>query len=122
MQSKIYLQEMRFYAHHGLLEQEKKVGNWFTVDLKATADITRSAKSDALEDTLDYSQLYAIVEGEMVIPSRLLEHLAGRIIQAIHEAFPAISELEVKVQKDNPPFKACIGGAGVILKEIFPQK
>lgn len=47
MTSKISLNAMRFYAYHGVLPQEKKVGNWFSVDLELSVDLSRAALSEA---------------------------------------------------------------------------
>ena len=59
MTSKISLNAMRFYAYHGVLPQEKKVGNWFSVDLELSVDLSRAALSDQLQDTLNYAEVYA---------------------------------------------------------------
>lgn len=108
----IELTGMRFRAFHGCLPEEKTGGNDFVVDFRCTLDLSAAAKSDRLEDTLDYSEIYRIVAGQMAEPSELLENVAGRIRDAIAAAFPAIPEFEVSVSKLNPP----VGGAAAIAR------
>lgn len=79
---------MRFYAYHGVLPQEQAVGNWFVVDLALKVDVTPATRSDQLSDTLNYAEIYALVEKEMRQPSALLEHAAGRIIRRLGERAP----------------------------------
>lgn len=115
MTSKISLNAMRFYAYHGVLQQEKRVGNWFTVDLELQVDVTQAALSDQLQDTLNYAEVYAAVEEEMATFSELLEHTAGRILRRIRQQFPQVQGIEVRLTKEYPPFKGQVGGASVTL-------
>ena len=71
---------MEFHSFHGCLESEKKEGNTFLVDFCGKTSIRKAAKSDNLEDTPDYSEIYRIIASEMEKPSNLLENVAGRIV------------------------------------------
>lgn len=110
---------MRFYAYHGVLPQEQAVGNWFVVDLALKVDVTPATRSDQLSDTLNYAEIYALVEKEMRQPSALLEHAAGRIIRRLGEQFPQIEAAEVALTKERPPFKGQVAGATIILREQY---
>ena len=103
---------MRFHAFHGCLPYEKTHGNDFLVDFRCNLDLSRAAKSDRLEDTVDYSEIYRIVAAQMAVPSELLENVAGRIRDAIEEAIPEIPEFEVSVSKLDPP----VGGPAAMAK------
>lgn len=100
---KIILSGMEFKAYHGVMEAERLLGNTFRVDLEASLDLSKAAASDALEDTVNYAEIYAIVAREMAIPSKLLENVAGRILEAVKAAFPEIAAMKVVVSKKNPP-------------------
>lgn len=115
-QSYIVLKEMRFYAYHGVLPQERRVGGEYAVSLRVEADLSAAMESDQLEDTLNYAELYELVKREMLIPSKLLEHVAGRIAKAVMNHFPQVKVLELKVVKLNPPMGADCQGAGVEVK------
>ncbi len=103
MESYIKLKEMQFYAYHGVMEQERLIGNYFTVDLILKADISKAASSDHLEDTLNYASVFQLVKEEMHISSNLLEHVAGRIISRLKKEFPAIEKIKLSIAKQRPP-------------------
>ena len=106
MKSNIYLRDIRVYAYHGCLQEEAQIGSWYRVDMTVWADLTTSINSDCLSDTIDYVRLNQIVKDQMAIRSRLLEHVAGRILQAIKAEFQSVTSVEIEVAKINPP----IGG------------
>ena len=106
---------MKFYAYHGVLEQERRVGNTFVVDLTLTAPLEKAVQSDQLEDTINYAEVYELTKQEMNIPSQLLEHVAGRICRALRHHFPQIEQIEIRVSKLNPPFGVDVHSASVLL-------
>lgn len=99
----IELENMEFYAFHGHYEEEQRVGNRFRVDLSFEVDSAEAARTDELGDTVSYLEVYECVREQMAIPSRLLEHLSGRIVAALRERFPAIGRLRLRVSKLAPP-------------------
>ena len=112
----IFLQNVRFYAFHGVLPQERKVGGEFLVDLRVGYPIQEAMETDEVACTLNYAELFALVKAEMEVPSKLLEHVAGRIVHRIQEQFPKVSSINLKITKKNPPMGADSDGAGVLLK------
>ena len=119
MTSQIELKDMKFYAYHGVSPQETMVGNTFVVNLILMASLEKAVISDNLCDTINYAEIFAVVKQEMDIPSKLLEHAAGRIMNALKVKFPQLSEIEIKLSKLNPPFGGDLHSASIILKETF---
>ena len=117
MNAKIELKSMKFYARHGVFPQETKVGNLFVVDLVITADINAAIETDELNDTINYADIHQIVKHEMDKPSKLLEHVAGRIIKTLKSHFLQIKHVSVKLAKLNPPFGGDVYSAAVILED-----
>lgn len=113
MEGTIELSGMAFHAFHGCFEHERSEGGEFTVVFSARVDITRAAESDALEDTVDYGQIYDVISREMDIPSNLLEHVAVRIASALKMEFPKLLSVTVKVTKLNPPVAGPVGSSSV---------
>ena len=113
METYIEVKEARFYAFHGVLPQERRIGGWFTVTLRVGYDWSRAAETDDVADTLNYADLYALVKREMAVPSKLLEHVAGRMAEAIGRAFPQVTSIDLVLTKQNPPMGADCEGAGV---------
>ena len=99
----IQIENMEFYAYHGHFKEEQIVGNRFLVDLSIETDMQVPAKSDDLNDALNYQVAYNIVKEEMQIKSHLLEHIAGRILGSLYQNFITIKKATVKVSKMNPP-------------------
>ncbi len=116
MQSYIILKDLRFYAYHGVGAQETQVGNEFVLDLRLRMDWARAIRSDDVNDTLSYAEAYEAVKDEMARPSRLLEHVAGRIARRLFQDFSSLEEIELRLVKRNPPMGADIEGAGVELR------
>ncbi|AOW22079.1 dihydroneopterin aldolase [Urechidicola croceus] len=102
----IKVQNIRVYAYHGCLIEEGKIGSDYRVDVKVKADLSKSTRTDELADTVDYVHLNLIVKEEMAIRSKLLEHVADRILDRILDEIPMVQIANVSVSKINPP----IGG------------
>ena len=103
----------RFFAYHGVAPQETTVGNEFVVSLRLKTDIARAMESDDVADTVNYAEIHQAVKEEMDIPSKLLEHVAGRIVRRLFNDFPTIERIDLKLSKRNPPMGADIETAGV---------
>ena len=112
----VFLKDAAFYAFHGVMPQEQKVGGWYRVSLRVGYPLEQAMASDAVEDTLNYASLYALVAREMQQPSKLLEHVAGRIADAIVKAFPEVQSIDLTLTKQNPPMGADCDGAGVEIR------
>lgn len=113
MSSKIYLRNVRFHAFHGVLPQERIVGNDYLVNLVLDYDFSSAMQTDNLQETLNYAEVYQKVREEMAVPSKLLEHVAGRIAHRLFSDFPEIQKLQLSITKVNPPMGADSDGAGV---------
>ena len=111
--SYIHLRNVRFHAFHGVLPQERRVGGDFLITVRVGYPLERAMETDNVDDTLDYSALYALVEREVAEPSKLLEHVAGRIVKAITTSFPEVTSVDLELTKLNPPMGADSEGAAV---------
>lgn len=98
---------MEFYAFHGVMEQEKREGNRFTVDLECVYDMTDAGRYDLLKSAVNYANIYDIIRHEMEIPSDLIENVAYRILDSIEYNFRTIKKCTVTVSKYNPPLERC---------------
>jgi dihydroneopterin aldolase len=117
MKSWISLNDLQIHAHHGVLEHERICGNMFTINLHMKVDITSAAATDDLRDALNYAEVYEAVKEEMGIPSRLLEHVAMRIIQRLFCDFPQIEAIKLKLEKHHPPMNADIKSASIEIEK-----
>lgn len=109
---KIALEGVRMHAFHGMLEQEKTVGNEFEinawVEYKAPPMLF-----DSLDEGISYADIFSIIHSEMLRPSLTLEHVALRIRASLLSAFPIIEACSIKITKLAPPIKGMQGSASV---------
>jgi dihydroneopterin aldolase len=119
MEIMIKLESMKFYAHHGVYPQETKVGQYFTVDVSYSFPLKEAFLTDDLNDTINYADVYDVVKSEMECPSKLLEHVTGRILRALKSRFPQLSFLRIKLSKLNPPLGGEVHSASVVLEDTW---
>lgn len=112
----IILEKLQFHAQHGVFEEETKIGGKFEVNLIIKTDFTGAADFDELEETVDYSKVYEIVKSEMAIPSKLIEHVGGRIHKKLKDTFAEIEFISLKVCKLNPPISGEIGAVCIVIE------
>ena len=111
----IQIENMEFYSFHGHFREERIVGNKFLVDLTIETDMKMPQASDNLKDAVNYQRIYEIVKMQMEMKSHLLEHIAGRILDAIYAEMGGITKVIVKVSKMNPPMGGKIGSVSVVI-------
>ena len=108
MTTYISLENLRFYAYHGVMPQEQVVGNEYIVNVRLKVDVSKAMVSDDVADTVNYAEVYERIKEEMAIPSQLIEHVANHIIQRLFKDFPTIEQIALKLSKRNPPMGADI--------------
>ncbi len=113
----IKLNNIRVYAHHGCLTEEGKIGSDYRVDVEIHAALETSSVSDKLKDTVDYVHLNRIVKEEMAKRSKLLEHVAKRIIDRIFHDLEMVEQAEVAVSKINPPLGGDVENVTIVLSK-----
>ncbi len=117
MNSKIIIEDLRIYAYHGVLPEEKIIGTWYLVNLEIFIDLWNAVESDALSSTLNYAEVNDIIHREMAIPSKLMEHVGGRILNTVYQNYPGITFLKIKITKTNPPMKGEMKGVSIELEK-----
>lgn len=117
--SKIFLENVKIYAYHGVLPEENIIGTYYLLNAELHTDLWKAASSDDLNDTISYAAINDIIHQEMEVKSRLLEHVAGRIISNLHHTFPQIDYIRLKITKTAPPMRGEMQGASIELEQSF---
>ena len=117
--SKIFLEDVKIYAYHGVLPEENIIGTYYILNVEIHTDLWDAAVSDNLNDTISYADINEIIHNEMKVKSKLLEHVAGRIITKISEKFNQISYIKLRITKTSPPMKGEMKGASIELEKSF---
>lgn len=122
MTSKIILENLKIYAFHGVLPEEKIIGTTFILNVEVHADLWKATETDDLQDTINYAAVNDILHAEMSIPSQLLEHVIGRIFKKLQVSFPQITFIKIKLTKTNPPMRGEMDGVSIeMAKEIHAK-
>ncbi len=108
----IYLRGLRLCGHHGVFEEERILGGKFEVDLSVGFEPLHFPIS-ALNQTIDYTQLYQLVKNRMKIPTPLLETLATEITQNIQQQYNEVLSISISIKKLYPPINNFEGSLGV---------
>jgi len=107
----IVVRGLRLWAHVGVLEHERELGQWFEVDLALAVDLAAAARSDALADTLDYGQLItALQQQARSIRCQTLEHYSERMLD-LAEALYGVVPITLELRKCSAPVP---GFSGVV--------
>ncbi|WP_088890518.1 dihydroneopterin aldolase [Leptolyngbya ohadii] len=100
---RLYVNNIRAYGYTGALSEEQVLGQWFSVDLVLSLDLSPAGKTDRLGDTYNYVQ--AVETVQQIIQTRkfaLIEKLAETIAQSLLEA-AGIHQVQVRLTKCTPP-------------------
>lgn len=102
--TKIELKGLEFFAYHGVLPEEAKLGQQFSLDVILNLDSELRFESDAVASTVNYAEVYALVEaiftGERF---NLIERAAEVIAERILADFIKVCEVVVTVRKPSAP-------------------
>lgn len=111
---KMTLKGMRFYGYHGVFQEENKLGQHFYVDVDLKMDLSKAAETDELHYTLDYAELYVVIEKIIEGPPfKLIEALTAHLANQIIEHYTMVDEVTVRLTKPNPPFKVQFDGVTI---------
>jgi dihydroneopterin aldolase len=112
----IELRSLVVFGHHGYLEEERRLGQRFLVDLWVEVEETAAA-SDRIEDTVDYRRLAGLVREVFAGEEHLLlEGLAGSVTDGILERFSAAERVRTRVRKPDVVLDPPVDYAAVIVE------
>ena len=100
---KIIVKDIVIYAYHGCYKEEQQIGSDYSLDVWVEGNFSNAEKNDNLSDTVDYVRISDIVSEEMLIPSKLIEHVAERILSKILSEFSEVKSTGIVIKKMNPP-------------------
>ena len=111
----VFVEDIRFYGHHGVTDAQRSVGAWFSVDVELALDLTPASLSDDLRATADYAEVARrVVEIGTKERVNLMERLAALVADDLLREFP-VQAVRVRVRKLTPPMEGIHGVPGVEL-------
>jgi dihydroneopterin aldolase len=110
---RIVLSGIEIYAHGGVSEAERQVGQRYEVDVELLLDLETAGRTDMLEDTVSYADVHdSVVHSLRERPFRLVEHAASRLAECLLERY-AVDAVTVRLRKLHPPVDGVVASAGV---------
>lgn len=103
MRDKIIIKGMDFFGYHGLLEEEKVLGQRFIVDLELFLSLEQAGSNDDLSLSINYAEVFSVVS-KIVREDRflLIEALAESIANTLLTNYP-LNAVLVQVKKPQAP-------------------
>ena len=110
---KILMKQLSFYGYHGVLSQEKELGQKFIVDVEIGCELLEAGLTDDLKNTVSYAEIYQeikqIMEGD---PYNLIEACAQAIADRIL-THSKVSWCLVRISKPEAPIPGIFDTVGV---------
>ncbi len=114
--SAIEVNGIRVYAYHGCLPEEARIGGHYQVDISVRGDFSAAERSDDLADTIDYGRVTTIVRHQMAERSRLIEHVALRMLNALKAEWPGDLAWTLRLTKEHPPVPGAVDRVVYVLE------
>ena len=117
MEATVKVENLKIYAFHGCMDEEKVIGSDYVINMKALCFVGEKVFNDDITQTVDYVDLARIAKREMAVRSKLLEAVIKRIIDASFKEIDSLEELYVSVSKINPPINADVKSVSVTMSK-----
>lgn len=117
MSDRIFIEGLALHAYHGVMAHEAKVGQTFTIDMVLDIDLSASARSDKVRDTVSYDRIVAVASDVFCKKRyKLIEAAGGAVADEVLVKFPLIKAVEVTIHKPHAPIAATFADVGIVLK------
>ena len=114
---KIIIENLTVFANHGVMEEERSLGQKFVVSAIIEVDLHKAGVSDDLKDTLNYSQIcHKITEYSAKNPCRLIETAAEKLAKLILTEYPSVRAVNITIRKPWAPIGLPLDSAGVSIE------
>jgi dihydroneopterin aldolase len=111
---KIIIKGIDFYGFHGVSQAEQELGQRFIVDVKLELSLDKAGKSDQLQDTVNYCEIYTLIkEKGQQKRYALLEAMASDMAESILKGFDIVQRVNICIKKPHAPIGGVIEYAGV---------
>ena len=115
----IRVDDLRLWAHVGVLDHERRDGQWFRVDLALHLDVSQAALADSLEATADYSRaVQALQTLASEVRCQTIEHFSERMFEVLEQLYGSIP-IQLRLCKCHPPIP---GFAGTVSLERWSRQ
>lgn len=101
---RIILQNLAFFGYHGVMDEEKTLGQRFYLDVSLYSDLKKAGRTDDVSDTIHYGMVYQTIKNVTEMERfNLIEALADRIVRKLLMEYPSLEKVQVTVRKPSAP-------------------
>ncbi|MGO2300190.1 dihydroneopterin aldolase [Paucilactobacillus nenjiangensis] len=101
---KIRINNMSFHTYNGVFPEEKRLGQRLEIDVELTYPIEQQVKTDNLNETVSYADIYETIESFVLNHNyNLIESLANNLLTTLLANYLSISDITLKVRKYSVP-------------------
>ena len=117
MEDRISIKNLKVFAYHGVLPEEKRKGQYFYLDIDLIGDFLIPCLSDRVEDTVNYDEVCNCAYRAMTENTfDLIERAAQVVCDTVLREFDRVSEVEVTLKKPHAPVSRDIDYAAVTIR------
>jgi dihydroneopterin aldolase len=123
MTDTVFVNGLVVHAHHGVSDDEMRIGQNFMLDLALDMDLAAAGRSDKIADTASYDEIVAAATNAFSEHRyRLVEAAAGRVADALLKTFAKVERVQVTVRKPHAPLVAHFDYVGVTIVRSRPGR
>ena len=105
--NKLIIKDLKIYAYHGDLSEEKTLGQFFLLDFVFSLRDFTYLDGEEIENTVDYVKIIKHVKKKFTERNfDLIESAASYLCDSVLENFPKIFKVELTLKKTSPPIDA----------------
>ena len=114
MEAFLKIENIKLWARVGVLEEERKLGQLFSLDIFLWTDFEKCTNDDDIKKTVDYSKLVQILKDQSKnIYCFTIEKYSNAILEIIDEKFK-LSKIKIILTKCNPPIRGFDGKVSIV--------
>ena len=109
----LHISDLRVWAHVGVLDHERRDGQWFSLDLSMRLDLDHAARNDDLSRSADYSLAVQAVQSlANSLQCQTIEHFSERVLALLEELYGPVP-MRVLLRKCAAPIPGFGGTVAV---------
>ena len=114
METFLKIENIKLWARVGVLEEERELGQLFSLDIFLWTDFEKCTANDDIKKTVDYSRLIKILKGQSKkIFCFTIEKYSNAILEIIDSEFK-LSKIKIILTKCNPPIIGFDGKVSIV--------
>ncbi|MFL0250584.1 2-amino-4-hydroxy-6-hydroxymethyldihydropteridine diphosphokinase [Clostridium neuense] len=117
---KIIIKDLEIFAHHGVLKEEKNLGQKFLLSFELLLDLEKASTEDNLNETVNYAKLCIDIENEFKRTKYdLIETAAEKTAGYILVHYPMIKSVKLTLKKPWAPILKTVNYVAVQIERSW---